>query len=311
MFGHDDDHPHRCLENEPAASVARFRVHVASAVSKYCVIELYFIPIGCLQEIEAEIARRQADMNALNEQAEELTERDTPPLDQRLLQLNQKWVGIRSRVANFKPSDGLNNNDSPTTNGKTAMSPPTKQKYEYAVVNKDRKKQSATVVTEEVRIETTPNTSPRVEKSPITLQITSPMSETPPALPDKPRQRSRSSSSSSSSSDSSSSGSIDVDEGEITLNSSVSSKRSVIVTDLDEATKSLSEENLLGQSEDSLEEVRILVSKVGILQQQLRMSGIEIDQYSHENFSTSQDILKVSTFYRNNNRSKLYIKFKT
>ncbi|XP_067947671.1 dystrophin-like, partial [Watersipora subatra] len=91
-----------------------------------------------LSEIEEEIARRQVEMNALNEQAEELTEYDTPPIEQHLLQLNQRWVGIRSQVANFKPSNGVTPHRNGTASTSLELSPPTKQKYEYAVINKNR-----------------------------------------------------------------------------------------------------------------------------------------------------------------------------
>ena len=87
----------------------------------------------------------------------------------------------------------------------------------------------------------------------------------------------------------------------------ISSKKS-IVTDLDEAAKSASEGNLTDTGSDSMMQtdvdnqqtvdealavIRTLHSRAAILDKQLNNSGMDIDQYTHESFSTSQDILKV------------------
>lgn len=191
-----------------------------------------------LKEIEEEIARRQVDINALNEQAEELTECDTPSIEQHILELNQRWVGIRSKVANFTPAS------SPAPKTTMQLSPPTKQKYEYAVINK-MKKESKIAVTPEILLD-----SPEIAcETAVCVTVAAPLQNGV--------------------------ASADVDS----LPADVSKSPEVAAT---------------RDSEESEEVVRTLISRVGILQQQLRNSGVEVDEYTHENFSSSQHLLQVS-----------------
>ena len=183
------------------------------------------------------------------------------------------------------------------------MSPPTKQKYEYAVINKNRKNKTEIVVTKEVTIEQ--QSSPIVEKREMTLNLfSSPPTNTNTLFITSPGNLAPSPSKSSPGSG------IDVDDELIALDNmtqSTSSKKS-IVTDLDEAAKSASEGNLTDTGSDSMMQtdvdnqqtvdealavIRTLHSRAAILDKQLNNSGMDIDQYTHESFSTSQDILKV------------------
>lgn len=261
-----------------------------------------------------EIARRQVEINALNEQAEELTEQDVPPIDQRLLQLNQRWVGIRSKVANFKPANVPAEEPSQPYNGtvvKVEQSPPTKQKYEYAVINKNRQNQGKiTTVTADINVgvESSPDAmkhdmaldlqSPNTPINNNSLFVTSPGDFLPsPAKSSTPGSG------------------IDVDDESLSLDdemsASTASKRSTVVTDIDEAAKTASSDNLIKAdisinlqsaadttSDDAQQDgVRTLLSRIGIIQQQLRNSGLEVDSYTHENFTSSEDFLKVSLGY--------------
>ena len=237
-----------------------------------------------LKEIEEGIARRQVEINALNEQAEDLTEHDTPPIDQHLLQLNQRWVGIRSRVENFKPTNGV----TLQTNGTPAvkLSPATSKKYEYAVINKNRKNLSQPTVTQEISIDG--DASPGSVKRDMSLPLASPdtpnnnnvLFVTSPATPAADSLTSTPHSNKS------------TDEP--------SAKRYIVETDLDEVVTATSASNVSaafydsGSDEEKQDEYRQLLSRVGILEQQLKTSGIEIDQYTHENFTSSQHLLAVS-----------------
>lgn len=242
------------------------------------------------------------EINALNEQAEELTEHDTPPIDQHLLQLNQRWVGIRSRVENFKPNGIAEHDQTNGTISTVELSPPTVLKYkntEYAVINKNRKNASIPP-TSEITFEGSPTST----KHAMTLDLASPNTPTnttalfvaSPAI-DLPSSISRCSSTPGSG--------IDVDDESISLDeltTSTSSKRSIAMTDLDEAAKTVSTGSLrpdaavssTSYTDEQLDDFRRLMSRVGILQHQLNQSGIEVDQYTHENFTTSPDLLLVS-----------------
>lgn len=187
------------------------------------------------------------------------------------------------------------------------MSPPTKQKYEYAVINKNRKNQGnvVTTVTADVRID-----SPVTMRKDMSLDLHSPVSPTNnnSLFVVTPRDESAMSSPSKSSSSTPGSG-VDVDTISLgdELSESTASKRS-ICTDLDEAARqssdslskpsfatSLDQRLSVGSADEAVQgDVRTLLSRVGILQQQLNNSGIELDSYTHENFNSSQDLLKVS-----------------
>lgn len=229
------------------------------------------------------------EMNALNEQAEELTEYDTPPIEQHLLQLNQRWVGIRSQVANFKPSNGVTPHRNGTASTSLELSPPTKQKYEYAVINKNRKNLTHKVVTVEPVEQSTNNLKqemslelPTLEKSTNNnvLFVASPMGD---------------------SLASASNPSLSPEEMTVSL----ASKRYIVETNLDEtvdtgssdlisASQTTAFSDSVSDDEEKLDDYRKLLSRVGILQQQLKTSGIDIDQFAHVNFSSSQELLAVS-----------------
>ena len=263
----------------------------------------------------------------MNEQAEDLTEQDVPPIEQRLLQLNQRWVGIRSSVANFKPAAGATEDKLTPTNGsslKVEMSPPTKQKYEYAVINKNRKNQGqVTAVTADVKID-----SPVNSRKEMSLDLHSP--DTPTnnnsLFVVTPRDDSMMSSPSKSSESTPGSG-VDVDTISLgdELSESTTSKRSTVVTDIDEAARQSSDSlsklppNAAGSTDQRVSigsadetligEARTLLSRVGILQQQLKNSGIELDSYTHENFNSSQDLLKVGSSYSLKSENSLQLKW--
>lgn len=261
-----------------------------------------FMSTFFFQEIEVEIAKRQADINALNEQAEELTERDTPPIESGLLQINQLWVGIRSKVENCKPTNGIGPHKE--TNG-VSMSPPMKQKYEYAVINKNRKNKTETSITKEIAIEQ--QDSPIIEHKNMTLDFSSSTANTDALFITSPSHFMPSPSKSSPGSG------IDVDDESIAFDNmtqSTSSKKS-IVTDLDEAAKSASEGNLTDTGsditlqtdadnqqtvEEALAVIRTLLSRAAILDKQLSNSDMDIDQYTHSSFSNAQDILQVISY---------------
>ena len=175
------------------------------------------------------------------------------------------------------------------------MSPPTKQKYEYAVINKNRKNASQVTVTPEISADA--HSSPVTVKRGMTIElpspetpvnsnvlfVTSPVGETT-SLSKTPSMDS---------------------EPVIEM---TSGKRYIVETNLDETPSTASTDNLkpsgsaafydsMSDEEDKLEDYRKLMSRIGILEQQLKTSGIDIDQYSHENFTSSQDLLAVSFIY--------------
>lgn len=231
------------------------------------------------------------EINALNEQAEDLTEHDTPPIDQHLLQLNQRWVGIRSRVENFKPTNGV----VPQTNGSTSLelSPPTKQKYEYAVINKNRKNPNQVTITAEVSINV--DASPVSSKS-MGLEL---------STPETPVINNNVLFVTSPSGDADSSRSLPSRVTDVETNSHNETTSSPVTGSIfDKLVDPFSDVSFpskprigFGDSSDDsepLDEYRQLLSRVGILKHQLKTSGIEMDQYTHENFTSSQDLLSVS-----------------
>ncbi|XP_067947788.1 dystrophin-like isoform X2 [Watersipora subatra] len=83
---------------------------------------------------------------------------------------------------------------------------------------------------------------------------------------------------------------------------SLASKRYIVETNLDEtvdtgssdlisASQTTAFSDSVSDDEEKLDDYRKLLSRVGILQQQLKTSGIDIDQFAHVNFSSSQELL--------------------